>query len=166
MSTLQSILSNKTKMASISLINHWKAVAEYHRMQLEVAEMKIDELLMMTETEMNLRVIALNKGLAYKPYWKKAVENGLVRNVQRILERCYPDFHNSDVEKTKRLLGPLLSLRWQFFVLKVIEYLQTKGSFWKSGDFSTFDETEGEYHEITWHAANYLLENPHWNPNA
>ena len=162
-------------MASSSL-NEWKAIADHHRTQLALAEAKVKELSapveqLLTAAEMNKRVIALETRTAYKGNWKRAVSDGLVDNVQNILEECHDYLRNPEggdeggidldmAEKARRVTGKLGSLQWQLFTLRVIEYLKTQGSFHDedTGEFDTFEDTAGGCDEITQNAAFYVIE--------
>lgn len=162
-------------MASSSL-NEWKAIADYHRTQLALAEAKVKELSapveqLLTAAEMDNRVIALETRTAYKTSWKKAVGYGLVRNVQNILEECHSYLRNPEggdeggidldmAEKARRLTGKLGSLQWQLFTLRVIEHLKKQGSFHDEGtrNFDTFEDTAGGCDEVTQDAAFYVIE--------
>ena len=161
---------------SPSPLNEWKAIAEYHRTQLALAEAKVKELSppvekLLTAAEMNKRVIALETRTAYKGNWKRAVSDGLVDNVQNILEECHDYLRNPEggdeggidldmAEKARRVTGKLGSLQWQLFTLRVIEYLKTQGSFHDedTGEFDTFEDTAGGCDEITQNAAFYVIE--------
>ena len=162
--------------SSVSTVNEWKAIAEYHRTQLALAEAKVKELSppvekLLTAAEMNKRVIALETRTAYKGNWKRAVSDGLVDNVQNILEECHDYLRNPEggdeggidldmAEKARRVTGKLGSLQWQLFTLRVIEYLKTQGSFHDedTGEFDTFEDTAGGCDEITQNAAFYVIE--------
>jgi len=148
-----------------STINEWKEIAEHHRTQLALAEAKIKELSpqLLTDDEMNKRVINLETRTAYKRSWKKnVVDYGLVHNVQSILDECryylcHPEeFY--DHEKAKRVIGPGGSLQSQLFTLKVIEHLHKEGSFWRDGEFDSFEDTAGGCDEITEGAAIWVIE--------
>jgi hypothetical protein len=159
-----------------SPLNEWKAIAEYHRTQLALAEAKVKELSapvekLLTAAEMDNRVIALETRTAYKTSWKKAVGYGLVRNVQNILEECHDYLRNPEggdeggidldlAEKARRLTGKLGSLQWQLFTLRVIEHLKKQGSFHDEDtcDFDTFEDTAGGCDEVTQNAAFYVIE--------
>ena len=157
-----------------STINEWKAIAEYHRTQLALAEAKIKQLSppveqLLTDHEMNKRVIALETRTAYKRSWKKAVDDGLVCNVENILTDCHDYLCNPEVgdkgevdivagNKAKRVIGKLGSLQSQLFTLKVIEHLRNEGSFWQDGQFDTFEDTAGGCDEVTQDAAFWVIE--------
>ena len=104
--------------------------------------------------------------------WKKVVEKGgLVENVEGLLrESYYPFCHEIDIEfkNVQEQIGVIGSLKWQLFVLKVIQYLKEKDSFkgYREGEFNKFDDTAGGCDEITWDAGCYLLQNPDWMPTA
>ena len=161
-----------------SPIDAWKAIAKFHEEQLVIAKNKIQEMEApakaevkkpvnecLTDAEMNKQVIALETLIAYKSSWEVAVENGLVGNVQQILEECYDSFLESDnmdadfIAKAKKRMGKLNSLKWQLFTLDVIAYLKHDGSFDREGDFDCFDDTAGGCDEITWDAGMAVINN-------
>jgi len=144
----------------MSTINEWKAIAEYHKKQLVAAEQKMEE----QTSEFEQRVIAFETREAYKDKWKEAIEDGLIHNVQRILEECYDAFLNEGemgaefVEKAKMKIGDIDSPEWQNFTLEVIENLYKKGSFLEEdGSFDTFECTAGGCDEVTWYVAEAII---------
>jgi hypothetical protein len=158
---------------STSSLDEWKAIADHHRTQLAVAEAKVKELSenLLTEEEMNNRVIAIENRLAYKASWKRAVSNGLVRNVNKILMECHHYLCNPETgddgeidnvlgEKAVMVTGKRRSLQWQLFTLRVIEHLKKQGSFHDeyTRDFDTFEDTSGGCDEVTQNAAFYVIE--------
>jgi hypothetical protein len=89
--------------------------------------------------------------------WNRAIEDGLIRNVRNILNECYEHYiHSVDMDKefelkAKELLGPFGGLKWQLFMLSVIEHLVQKGSFInENGSIDTFEDTAGGCDEIVW----------------
>jgi hypothetical protein len=145
----------------MSTLNELKAIAEHHKKQLEIAEQKMEE----HTSEFKQRVIALETRTAYKSEWKKAVEDGLIHNIQRILENCYDAFLNEEemgtkfVEKAKIKIGEIDSPEWQMFTLEVIECLLKKDSFIEEdGSFDTFEDTAGGCDEITWYIAEDVIQ--------
>jgi hypothetical protein len=154
----------------MSTLNEWKAIAEYHRNQLAVAEAKIKELSLPPEpeqlspSEMKKRVIAIETRRAHKPSWKKAVDDGLLENVQGILHDCYlslkshEDNGGTPVTKVMEVIGKKDSLKQQEFELSVIESLWKNGSFIdEDGSFNTFEDTAGGCDEVTWDVACELI---------
>ena len=144
----------------MSTLNEWKAIAEYHKKQLVAAEQKMEE----QTSEIEQRVIAFETREAYKDKWKEAIEDGLIHNVQRILEECYDAFLNEGemgaefVEKAKMKIGDIDSPEWQNFTLEVIENLYKKGSFLEEdGSFDTFECTAGGCDEVTWYVAEAII---------
>ena len=144
----------------MSAINEWKAIAEHHKTQLVIAEQKMQE----QTLEFKQKVIALETREPYKSKWKKAIEDDLIHNVQRILEDCYDAFLNEKemgaefVEKAKMKIGEIDSLEWQIFTLEVIENLYKKGSFLEEdGSFDTFECTAGGCDEVTWYVAEEII---------
>jgi hypothetical protein len=159
-----------------SPIDAWKAIAKFHEEQLLIAKNKIEEMEApakaeikkpvggrFTMAEMNKQVIALETRSGYKLRWKSAVDNGLVGNVQQILEDCYDSYlENMDddfIAKAKKRMGKLNSLKWQLFTLDVIAHLKHDGSFDREGDFDCFDDTAGGCDEITWDAGIAVINN-------
>jgi hypothetical protein len=145
----------------MSTLNEWKAIAEHHKKQLEIAEQKMEE----HTSEFEQRVIALETRSAYKSEWKKAVEDGLIRNVQRILEDCYDAFLNVEemgaefVKKAKMKIGEIDSPEWQTFTLEVIERLIKKDSFIEEdGSIDNFECTAGGCDEVTWYIAEDIIQ--------
>jgi hypothetical protein len=155
---------------STSTVDEWKAIAENYRERLELLEKKLQEMVKvvgdisepkLSSDEMKKRVIAMDKGLAYKRDWVEAVNNGLLENIQNILHKCYEYFSNPTemgeefVAKAKKMFGKHNSLEWQLFTLRVIQHLKNKGSFINGrGGFNTF-ETD----EIVQNVAQELIEN-------
>ena len=144
----------------MSTLNELKAIAEHHKKQLEITKQKMQEL----NSEFEKKVIALETRSAHKREWKKAIEDGLIHNVQRILENCYDAFLNEDemgaefVEKAKIKIGEIDSLEWQIFTFEVIENLYKKGSFLdEDGSFDTFECTAGGCDEVTWYVAEEII---------
>lgn len=161
-------------MASSDALTEQKAIAAYHRAELEKAEAHIKELEtppapvepLLTKEEMRKRVLDMHKTKKLAIAWKKVVEKGgLVENVQGILWECYDSLYDkgrSNVENASQKMGELGSIKWQLFVLKVINYLKEKDSFkgYREGEFNNYEDTADGCDEITWDAAIYLLENP------
>jgi hypothetical protein len=125
---------------------------------------------LMTDAALREAVIKMQTRDAYKASWKKFVnKGGVIPNVFRILEDCYPSLRSKDSNEdgfvAARALGGRDSLKWQEFKLRVIHYLTLHGSFHKEGGgFDDFEDTAGGCDEITWDAACYLLANPAWSP--
>jgi hypothetical protein len=158
-----------------STIQELRAIVLDYKAKLAEAEKKLAEMELARPdrpfmmNEMEAMAIALEGRKAYKGNWKKAVDNGLLQNVQGILEECYNHFLDDDFglesEQVKAQTGELGSRQWQLFVLKVIQYLKQKGSFnmdERKWNFDTFEDTAGGCDEITQDAAIYLIENPDW----
>ena len=145
----------------MSTLNEWKVIAEHHKKQLEIAEQKMKE----HTSEFEQRVIAFETRKAYKGKWKQAIEDGLIHNVQRILEDCYDAFLNEEemgaefVEKAKMKIGEIDSLKWQIFTLEVIECLHKKDAFiGEDRSFDTFECTAGGCDEVTWYIAEDIIQ--------
>ena len=145
----------------MSTLNELKAIAEHHKKQLEIAEQKMKE----HTSEFEQRVIALETRSAYKSEWKKAIEDGLIRNVQRILEDCYDAFLNEDemgaefVEKAKMKIGEIDSPAWQIFTLDVLECLCQKRTYIdEDGSIDNFECTAGGCDEVVWYIAEDIIQ--------
>uniref|UniRef100_A0A6C0BCG3 Uncharacterized protein n=1 Tax=viral metagenome TaxID=1070528 RepID=A0A6C0BCG3_9ZZZZ len=148
------VLDLKTKLAE----------AEKELAQMELARPDRPFL----DTEMEAMVIALETRTAYKWHWKKVIKDGLLENVTNILEECYYYLIDADsgldIVAVKAETGEMGSRQWQLFVLKVIQYLRSQGSFHneRTWDFDTFEDTAGGCDEVTQDAAIYLIEHPEW----
>ena len=158
----------------MNALEEWKAIAEYHKKQLVIAEQKVLELSPVVEpepaelspSEMRKRVIAMAsaESAKYKREWKKAVTDGLLENVQGILCEAYPSLKSSDandgtpITKVMEVIGKKDSLKRQEFELRVIEHLYKKGCFnEEDGGIDTFEDTAGGCDEITWNVACELV---------
>ena len=173
----------------MTAIEHWKAIREYHETQLSYAykmlrkfedtgEMYLTEAEMnarLTQAEMNNRILTFETRDYYKPLWKKAIDQHLLENIQSILNmHTYDEYlvlhcmnprkeENKKSEKIKKYLGPFGGLKWQLFILKVIELLYSNGSFRirdeeEEAGFDTFEDTAGGCDEITWDAGALIIE--------
>ena len=90
----------------------------------------------------------------YQNGWKEVIEQGLVRNVECILEECYS--HLCEESPTAReQMGEIGSETWELFLLKVIQKLKDQGSFGRDDEYGLddFEDTAGGCDEITWDAA-------------
>lgn len=118
----------------------------------------------LSDAEMKKRVIALETRTGYKSSWKKAVADGLLDNVQSIVDECHGHFsaNGSCSEKAAaaaKKLGKIGSLPWQLFTLQIIKNLHAEGSFAaEDGGFDTFEDTAGGCDEITWNEGCKILE--------
>jgi len=148
-----------------------KEIVAHHRTELEKAETALLD----RQDGMKKRVIAMENRLAYMYDWKRAVEQGLVKNVQGILDEC-ADYlcHDEDdlgaefVAAAKTRFGKEDTLEREEFCILVIQYLRSRGSFHceETKLFDDFEDTAGGCDEITENAAIYLIENPDWKPAA
>lgn len=176
--TKQSIPQDK--MATI--LDEWKALKQHHEAQLAIANKKIEELQAagveppLSQAEMKKRVLDIEERKAYKSSWKKAIKDGLLENIQSIMNEdtydAYLDVHVADdateeekkaaKERSKKIrayLGPFGSRKWQLFVLKVIQFLHSEGSFHSDeGGFDTYEDTAGGCDEIAWDAGVEIIE--------
>lgn len=160
----------KKSIIRMSAIEEWKAIAEYHMAAATLAQKKIEELTpaedkLLSPSTLKQMVIAFETRQPYKRGWKKAVKDGLITNVQNILEECYHYLLDKNemgaefVEKAKEQMGKLDSAKWQRFTLKVIQYLKQQGSFDEEGGrIDTFEDTAGGCDEITQEAVIHLVE--------
>jgi len=164
-------------------IEQWKAIKDYHEAQILKAQKMLDEFekngepkeQLLTQAEMKKRIIEFETRTAYKHSWKKNVNEGLLENMQHILnEDTYHAYLEVDVpenateeekreaeEKSKKIqayLGSFGNLTWQLFVLKVIKKLHDDGSFYQDGEFDTFEDTAGGCDEITWDVGVQIIE--------
>ena len=157
--------------STTNTITELKEIVAYHRTELEKAETILRD----REDGMRSRVVAMETRHAYKYDWKRAVERGLVENVEGILEEC-ADYlcHDEDdlgaefVAAAKLRFGKENTLERQEFTLLVIQYLRSRGSFHceETHLFDDFEDTAGGCDEVTQNAAMYLIENPDWHPSA
>jgi len=166
-------------MASSSPIEQWKAIKEYHEAQVLKAQKMLDEFeskeKLLTQAEMKKRIIEFETRTAFKSSWKKNVNEGLLENMQHILnEDTYHAYLEVDVpenateeekreaeEKSKKIqayLGPFGNLTWQLFVLKIIKKLHDDGSFYQDGEFDTFEDTAGGCDEVAWDVGVQIIE--------
>ena len=158
-------------------IDEMRAIVLEYKEKLEEAQKNLAEMELarpdrpFLDTEMEAMVIALETRTAYKSNWKRAIKDGLHKNVTGILNECYDFFIDAesglDLAAVKAETGEIGSRQWQLFVLKVIHYLRSQGSFHneKKWNFDTFEDTAGGCDEITQDAAIYLIEHPEWQPN-
>lgn len=158
-------------------IDEMRAIVLEYKEKLEEAQKNLAEMELarpdrpFLDTEMEAMVIALETRTAYKSNWKRAIKDGLHKNVTGILNECYDFFIDAesglDLAAVKAETGEIGSRQWQLFVLKVIHYLRSQGSFHneKKWNFDTFEDTAGGCDEITQDAAIYLIQHPEWQPN-
>ena len=159
-----------------STIEELRTTVLDYKMKLADAEKKLAEMELarpdrpFLDTEMEAMVIALENRTAFKMEWKKAIKDDLLKNVTNILEECYDYLSGTesglDPAAVKAQTGEIGSRQWQLFVLKVIQYLRSKGSFHIEEfpyGFDTFEDTAGGCDEVTQNAAVYLIEHPEWH---
>ena len=151
-------------MDSSNTMTDWKEIAEYHKKQMEIAEQKIKDNIL-TSSQLENKVIAIETRSAYKSKWKKAIKDGLIQNVSSILEECYeyflsPDMDAEFIAKGKEMMGTIGSRKWQLFTLEVIKFLHKNGSFIdEDHSIDTFEDTAGGCDEVTQDAAIVVIEN-------
>ena len=161
-----------------STLQEMRAIVQDYKTKLEEAEKKLAEMELTNpdrpflNREMEAMVALFETRKNYKSNWKKAIKNGLIKNVESILTECYEFFlyddSGLDPEAVKAQTGKPGSRQWQLFVLRVIHYLKLAGSFDgadEAWNFDTFEDTAGGCDEVTQDAAIYLIEHPEWQPN-
>ena len=145
----------------MSTHEEWKAIAEYHRQQLVIAEQKVKEFSahpdLISDAEFTKRVTEMMTGDKRRLWsWRKAIEDGLVENVRQILADCYDNYldpteNEEFAAKAKEVLGPFRGRKWQLFMLSVFEDLVKNNCFiHEDGSIDTFEDTAGGCDEITW----------------
>jgi len=171
----QSILS--VKMSSV--LNEWRAIADYHTAGLAQAQAKIAELSAAAPAAPAAEEPLLSRSAVHalvakmaaadskkdKADWNKLIKRGMIENVQGILLDCYSSLRDKDSNpdgwKAARELGVLsTSVKWQQFGLRVIQMLKYQGSFGIGSEdgLNDFEDTAGGCDEITWDVAVELLE--------
>jgi hypothetical protein len=156
-----------------------ESILAYHQEQVAVVQGKLQEIVTadpnlaaLTQPEMEARVLAMNRSKG----WKKVVADGLLGNIQSILDEnthyCYSEVDVDEnatdeqkreakerSDKIKAYLGVFGGLKWQTFVLKVIQKLLIGGSFKnEDGTWDDFEDTAGGCDEITWDAGMEIIE--------
>jgi hypothetical protein len=161
---------------STPTIDELRLAVAFHREALTKVEKQLYDLECPPETRpttkkvMRKRAVDMETRAAYKLHWKMAIEQGLVENVQGILNECADylchdkeDLGAEFVTVAKTRFGKADSLQRQEFTLLVIKYLKHNGSFIdEEGGFDTFEDTAGGCDEVTQDAAMYLIKNPEW----
>jgi hypothetical protein len=165
-----------------TMVEQGKAQLKLQTQQLAVLEKQLFDLENPVETrplsnaELEKRVIAIETRSAYKRSWKKAIDDGLLENIQSIMnEDTYASYLEVDVEenataeqkraakekskKRKEYLGPFDGLKWQLFLLQIIQNLHKEGSFWtEERSFDTFEDTAGGCDEVLYMEGCEILE--------
>jgi hypothetical protein len=155
-----------------TMVKQGRAQLKLQTEQLAVLEKQLYDLEYPVETrpisaaEMKNRVIAIETRTAHKRSWKKAIDDGLLENIQSIMNKdTYASYlevfvreNATDEEKRaakeksetyKAYLGPFDGLKWQLFLLQIIQNLHKEGSFVdEEGGFDTFEDTAGGCDEI------------------
>jgi hypothetical protein len=101
-----------------------------------------------------------------KQAWREAIKDGLYRNVENILNDCYDSLvKQSDNPRVAEILGPLGSMQWHTFIIRIIYHLKKNGSFeafachYSSNRiYDTFEDTAGGCDEMTYYAAEEVLD--------
>jgi hypothetical protein len=161
-------------MTSLTL-DALRATAKFYRMKMEEVETQIFQLegkLPLNDNDMYERAIEMvdkNSG-RYAIAWSIALHNGLIQNVERVLESHYNslvEFFNLsplgvNINPAVYRIGTVGSIKWKAFVLRVIHYLKMNGGFGDlkegHGKFDTFRNPDSNTYKITWNAACYLIE--------
>jgi len=160
-----------------SVLNEWRAIADYHAAGLAEAHAKIAELspapAAAEEQLLNLSAVhalvakmASDDSKKDKADWNKLIKRGVIENVQGILMDCYSSLRakdsNPDGWKAARELGGRDTVKWQQFGLRVIQKLYEQRAFGvgssENDGLDDFEDTAGGCDEITWDAAVELLE--------
>jgi len=153
------------------LVEQGKATLKLQTQQLAVLEKQLWELENPIETrplsdaEMKKRAIAIETRPAMKAEWKRAVNDGLLDNVQSIVNECHGQWRtkesglgNEKIITAVKKLGKIGSLPWQLFTLEIIKNIHNKGSFWRDDHLDLFDDTAGGCDEIVWDEGCEILE--------
>jgi hypothetical protein len=149
----------KQQRAQIKLQTQQLAALEKHLWELENPV----ETRPLSDAEMKKRAIAIENRTAYKSSWKRAVEAGLLDNVQGLVNECHGPWRCKDRSSEKivaavKKLGKVGSQPWQLFTLEIMKNIHGKGSFWRDGHLDLFDDTAGGCDEIVWDAGSEILE--------
>jgi hypothetical protein len=147
------------------IIDQQRASLKLQTQQLAILEKQLWELENPVETrplsdaEMKKRAIAIENRTAMKAEWKRAVDAGLLDNVQSLVDQCHGPWRSKEnglVAAVKKL-GKVGSKPWQLFTLEIIKNLHDKGSFWRGDHLDLFDDTAGGCDEIVWDAGSEIL---------
>lgn len=120
------------------------------RKELAEVEAKIAELTPVPEVRINLKAEVLK--MSDTKEWKDFVNNGVVENIEEILDGCYDSYIECIPEefpnvKPKDLIGKFGSNKWLSFQLKTIKSLLDPSNM--EDDFS---DTAGGCDEVAWDA--------------
>jgi hypothetical protein len=113
----------------------------------------------LSDAEMKKRVLAFETRAANKAEWKKAIADGLLDNVQGLVNGCHGPWRkgNETIVAAVKKLGKIGSLPWQLFTLQIIKDLHNKDSFRRDARIDTFEDTAGGCDEIVWDAGCAIL---------
>jgi hypothetical protein len=155
-------------MASLDQL---KATIASQKEQLAATELQLktlypDEGRIYSVTDADVLALAKNDKVIFKREWKRIIEEGLVGNVQRILEECrdyflYEEGHEKEFrEAAKKVMGAPNSKEWATFTLDVIKHLKRQGSFGDGveDEMDNFEDTAGGCDEVTQDAAIAVIE--------
>jgi hypothetical protein len=117
----------------------------------------------LSDAEMKKRVLAIETRTANKAEWKRAVADGLLDNVQGLVNECHGTWRekgrtNETIVAAVKKLGKVDGLLWQIFTLQIIKNLHDKGSFWRDTRMDTFEDTANGCDEIVWDEGYKILE--------
>jgi len=147
------------------IIDQQRASLKLQTQQLAVLEKQLWELENPVETrplsdaEMKKRAIDIENRTAMKHGWKKAIADGLLENVQSLVDECHGPWRskNNGTAEAAKKLGKVGSLPWQLFTLEIIKNIHSEGTFWRDDHLDLFDDTAGGCDEIVWNAGSEIL---------
>ena len=155
----------------MATLDQLKATIASHKEQLAAAELQLktlypDEGRIYSVSDAEVLALAKKDKAIFKREWKRIIDEGLVDNVQHILEECrdyflYDDGHETEFrEAAKRVMGAPNSKEWATFTLDVIKHLKKQGSFGDGveDEMNNFEDTAGGCDEVTQDAAISIIE--------
>lgn len=158
-------------MASSISLDQLKATITSQKEQLAAAEQQLktlfpDEGRIYSVTDAEVLALAKNDKVIFKRGWKKIIDEGLLDNVQSLLEECRDYFLQDDeheagfTEAAKKVMGTPNSKEWAPFTLDVIKHLKKQGSFGDGveDEMNNFEDTAGGCDEVTQDAAIAVIE--------
>ena len=151
------------------LVEQGKATLKLQTQQLAALEKQLWNLENPVETrplsdaEMKKRAIAIENRTAMKAGWKRAVDAGLLHNVQNLVDECHDPWQekgrtNETIVTAVKKLGKVGSLPWQLFTLEIIKNIHNRGTFWRDDHLDLFEDTAGGCDEIVWTEGTAILE--------
>jgi hypothetical protein len=144
--------------------DYTKKIAEAKAALKVIEKKKMTKALDLAE-EKSAKVLDLaeEKSAKFKKGWKKAVDSGLVKNVEYILEECLPSLLDPDsagdiVPFNAKKLGKVGSAEWDAFVFKVIERIFKMEEFDDGHEnINNYEDTANGCDEVVWDVAVDLL---------